>query len=77
MPSKVLRKVAFRFPAVFVFHDIISWAFYVEGKCVFCCTHMRTWFEYENVGGLLHVCTVGSTYSEAALRADTAHTVGS
>lgn len=78
MASKDLREVACRFSAHLVFHDITTlWAFYVEGKQVFRWTHMRTSFDYEDVGGFLHMFTVGSTYSEAVPRANTAHTVGS
>ena len=78
MASKDLREVAFRFPALLVFHDITTLrAFYVEGKQVFCWIHKRTSFDYEDVGGFLHMFTVGRTYSEAVPRADTAHTVGS
>lgn len=78
MASKDSREVAFRFPALLVFHDITTLrAFYGEGKQVFCWTRMRTSFDYEDVGGFLHMCTVGNTYSEAVPRADTAHTVGS
>ena len=76
--EKRKRKGNFRFLAIFLFHDtIIPWDPMWKGSGIFCLTHMRTWFDCKDAGGLPHMFTVGKNCSEAESSAVTAHKVAS